>query len=353
MRLSGMLPKERIGVRKVQLNVDFCWQMVLSPATKSGLQELKLVVVAVAIAAAFNSVCHNFVSSLYICKMSAFHCYLPQTGVMVQIVHNALEDASFFGAFSPDGESTPATRGILHALLEPLEPAATARRVAAATDPGTKSTPSSQCGPPSTHRERINVGHAKGGAHSTTDKITAAETSECSVQASADMSTSTFDAATPVPSKSQEARGVKPSNLNAPCGARWIVLDGPTSGSFSDRLSRLLLGQPLRLNMGSCVRVQQAHRILWETDDLAGATPALLTSAGICAVQKPLVDDARLLLGHMDHLLEGLPLLSKVRSELLELTAAVLQSPQYTVDLHFPVLASHASLRLPADITSL
>jgi hypothetical protein len=138
-------------------------------------------------------------------------------------------------------------------------------------------------------------------------------TSETDAWAAPDISRTTLPAATTASSNRQANRSNQDSNLNAPCGVRWIVLDGPTSGSFSDRLSRLLLGQTLRLNTGVCVRVQHAHRILWETDDLAGSTPALLASAGICTVQKPLIDDARLLLGHMDSLLEGLPLLGKVR----------------------------------------
>jgi hypothetical protein len=294
----------------------------------------------------------------------------------MQIIHNALEDASLFGALSHDGESLPATRGVLDALLEPVEPAVATAQLVAAADTGFKRKSPAKIATPSNDRERIGLVHEtsklelgdsnppaattlneglpeKDQALNTGSKVGSHEKREegrqpsstlghsckksprqsqkgvaemctrpsgdvvggtpgTSTRAFPDVSATTFPVAATAPSHCQANKSNQCSNLNASCGVRWIILDGPTSGSFSDRLSRLLLGQALRLNTGVCVRVQHAHRILWETDELAGATPALLTSAGICTVQMPLIDDSRLLFGHMDSLLEGLPILGKV-----------------------------------------
>lgn len=99
---------------------------------------------------------------------------------------------------------------------------------------------------------------------------------------------------------------------DAPCGVSWLVLDASLRGAAADRLAALLLAKPVALNSGARVRVQDHQRLLWECEDLAGASPTLLTSAGICIVHEPLQDAERLLAGVMDAVLGSSLALDKV-----------------------------------------
>ena len=169
----------------------------------------------------------------------------------MQVLPLALDEASMFGGLSADDEFEPERCGLLHALLQPAD-AASAAGLGAQT---------------------------------------------ASAKASGDVATA-------------EALGA-PCN-DGDCGARWIVLDGPIASSCTDRLARLMLGRPVRLGAGPIVRAQPSHRLLWETNDLAGASPALLAGVGVCAVHTPVASSTGVLLTLMDDMLARFALLDQV-----------------------------------------
>lgn len=102
-----------------------------------------------------------------------------------------------------------------------------------------------------------------------------------------------------------------PGNSSA-CGTKWVVLDGPVHGVVADRLSKLMLDQVIQDDLGHCLRAQGQHRIVWETTDLATASPSLLASTGICTVPVSIVDQSALGCHVLDSMISRCPLLDKV-----------------------------------------
>jgi hypothetical protein len=111
------------------------------------------------------------------------------------------------------------------------------------------------------------------------------------------------------------AAATSPESLEkqaAPCGTQWLVLDGSLQSTTADRLSHLLLGRPIVLNTGARIRVVDRQRLLWECEHLAGASPALLSAAGVCVMHETLQDTDRLLAGVMDSMLQTTATIDKV-----------------------------------------
>ena len=98
-----------------------------------------------------------------------------------------------------------------------------------------------------------------------------------------------------------------------PCGVKWLVCDGSLRGAMADRMSRLLLGQPIAVGNGARVRLQPHHRLIWECTELASASPALVTSVGLCTITEPLPCAMKLLALAMDDILAACPQLDQVR----------------------------------------
>ena len=71
-------------------------------------------------------------------------------------------------------------------------------------------------------------------------------------------------------------------------GAKWLVCDGSLQSAAAHRLLDLLVGKPVMTNAGVHVAQAAGQRVIWECDSLAGASPALLSSAGICVLHEPL-----------------------------------------------------------------
>jgi hypothetical protein len=101
--------------------------------------------------------------------------------------------------------------------------------------------------------------------------------------------------------------------LPQPAGHRWLVIDAPLHGGHADRLSPLLLGQPVWCADGTRVRVQGDERLIWECVDLHQASPLTLSTAGVCYVNKPLINAVQVVQDCCRNILEESPLLNKVR----------------------------------------
>jgi hypothetical protein len=100
--------------------------------------------------------------------------------------------------------------------------------------------------------------------------------------------------------------------LPQPAGHRWLVVDAPLQGGHADRLSPLLLGQPVWCADGTRVRVQCDERLLWECVDLHQASPLTLSTVGVCCVNQPLINAAQMVQACRTRILAESSLLNEV-----------------------------------------
>lgn len=95
-------------------------------------------------------------------------------------------------------------------------------------------------------------------------------------------------------------------------GHRWLIVDAPLHGGHSDRISPLLLGQPVWCADGTRTRIQRDQRLIWECVDLHQASPLTLSTVGVCVVNMPLINAAQVVQDCRGQILAASPLLDEV-----------------------------------------
>lgn len=68
----------------------------------------------------------------------------------------------------------------------------------------------------------------------------------------------------------------------APVGWKWVLLDGPVDSEWIENLNSVLDdSKVLCLSNGERIKLHSGSRILFETDDLANASPATISRCGV------------------------------------------------------------------------
>ena len=100
--------------------------------------------------------------------------------------------------------------------------------------------------------------------------------------------------------------------LPQPTGHCWLIVDAPLHGGHADRLSPLLLGQPVWCADGTRTRVQRDQRLIWECVDLHQASPLTLSNVGVCVVNMPLINADRVVQDCLGQILAASSLIDQV-----------------------------------------